>query len=84
MPPIPRKQRHGLGVLISYKTNLQPGEHAPIPRKQSNTVYMFLYLAKQIHSRVDIFQYLENKRKLSICSYILQNKYTARWTCPHT
>ena len=78
------KNKHGLCVLISYKTNIQPGGHAPIPRKQMNTVYVFLYLAKQIYSPVDMLPYLENKRTRSMCSYILQNKYTARWTCSHT
>ena len=36
--------------LYLGKTNIQAGGRAPIPRKQTNTVYVFLYLKKQISS----------------------------------
>ena len=70
--------------FISGKTYTQPGGHAPIHRKQTTTVYAFLYLAKQIYRQVDMPPYIENKRTRYMCSYILQNKYTARWSCSHT
>ena len=112
MTPYIENKRHSLCVLISCKTNIQPGGpalirknkqtnmvymflylgktniqaggHAPIPRKQTNTVYVFLYLKKKTNILRDMLLYLENKRTWSICSYIWQNKYTARGTCPHT
>ena len=47
MTPYIENKRHSLCVLISCKTNIQPGGHAPIHRiKQTNMVYMFLYLGK--------------------------------------
>ena len=74
MLPYQENKRHGLSVLISCKTSIQPGGHATIHRKQTNTVYVFLYLAKQIYSPMDMPPYIENKRTRSMCSYILQNK----------
>ena len=56
--------------------------HAPIHRKQTTTVYAFLYLAKQIYSQVDMPPYIKNKQH-GLCA-LISWKYTALWTCSHT
>ena len=77
-----KTKEHGLYVLISGKTNTQPGGHAPIHRKQTTTVYAFLYFAKQIYSQVDMPPYIKNKQH-GLCA-LISWKYSALWTCSHT